>query len=162
MVVKNTDPAADFLAREQEQLGELEVDIGTLAVSPHKSPVPFMEKKIKEEPEVIKQWREEQAEMLRFKDEAEENARNSLKDQAAKELAAWYEQNAIQLEKLRATNREAMINANKTFVAELEPVEPGTEWDRVAKLCDFNPKRARCFQNAIHHIAAQTRTSSNE
>merc|ERR1712025_1117759 len=122
MVVKNTDPAADFLAREQEQLGELEVDIGTLAVSPHKSPVPFMEKKIKEEPEVIKQWREKQA---------------------AKELAAWYEQNAIQLEKLRATNREAMINANKTFVAELEPVEPGTEWDRVAKLCDFNPKSAK-------------------
>ena len=48
-----------------------------------------------------------------------------------KELSAWYEQNAIQLEKLRAANREAMITANKTFVAELEPVEPGTEWDRL-------------------------------
>ena len=58
--VKNTDPAADFLAREQQQLGELEVDIGTLAgrnkiivhvfynlvsVSPQKSPIIFMEKK---------------------------------------------------------------------------------------------------------------------
>ena len=31
--VKNNDPAADFLAREQQQLGELEVDIGTLAGS---------------------------------------------------------------------------------------------------------------------------------
>ena len=29
--VKNNDPAADFLAREQQQLGELEVDIGALA-----------------------------------------------------------------------------------------------------------------------------------
>ena len=31
--VKNNDPAAEFLAREQQQLGELEVDIGTLAGS---------------------------------------------------------------------------------------------------------------------------------
>ena len=30
-VIKAEDPAADFLAREQEQLGELEVEIGTLA-----------------------------------------------------------------------------------------------------------------------------------
>ena len=35
------------------------------------------------EPEVIKQWRERQMEMLRKKDEEEENARNRLKDQAA-------------------------------------------------------------------------------
>ena len=31
--VKTNDPAAEFLAREQQQLGELEVDIGTLAGS---------------------------------------------------------------------------------------------------------------------------------
>ena len=37
-----------------------------------------------QEPQVIKEWRERQAEVLRVKDEAEENARNSLKDQAAK------------------------------------------------------------------------------
>ena len=37
-----------------------------------------------QEPEVIKEWRERQAEMLRLKDEAEENARNNLRDQAAK------------------------------------------------------------------------------
>ena len=52
------------------------------------------------------------------------------------ELSGWYEQNAIQLEKLRAANREAMITANKTFVAELEPVEPGTEWDRLDNTLD--------------------------
>ena len=32
---------------------------------------------------MIKQWRERQMEMLRKKDEEEENARNRLKDQAA-------------------------------------------------------------------------------
>jgi hypothetical protein len=31
IMVKTEDPAADFLAREQEQLGELEVEIGTLS-----------------------------------------------------------------------------------------------------------------------------------
>jgi len=135
--VKNNDPAAEFLAREQQQLGELEVDIGALAVSPQRSPIIVMEKKIKEEPEVIKEWRERQTELLRLKDEAEENARNNLKDQAATELSGWYEQNAIQLEKLRAANREAMITANKTFVAELEPLEPGTEWDRLDNIFEY-------------------------
>ena len=31
IMAKTEDPAADFLAREQEQLGELEVEIGTLS-----------------------------------------------------------------------------------------------------------------------------------
>ena len=53
-----------------------------------------------------------------------------MKVHNSKELENWYAQNAIQLEKLRAANREAMINTDKTFVAELEPVEPGTEWER--------------------------------
>lgn len=30
--------------------------------------------------------------------------------------------------------------AEKQFVAEENELEPGTEWDRIAKLCDFNPK----------------------
>lgn len=31
-------------------------------------------------------------------------------------------------------------NAEKQFVAETDAIEPGTEWERIAKLCDFNPK----------------------
>lgn len=31
-------------------------------------------------------------------------------------------------------------NAEKQFVAEDEEIQPGTEWERIAKLCDFNPK----------------------
>lgn len=35
-------------------------------------------------------------------------------------------------------------NAEKQFVAELpDEMEPGTEWERIAKLCDFNPKSAK-------------------
>ena len=38
---------------------------------------------------MILAWREQQAELIRRKDEAEENARNLLRDQAAQELADW-------------------------------------------------------------------------
>lgn len=31
-------------------------------------------------------------------------------------------------------------NAEKQFVAEDDEIEPGTEWERIAKLCDFNQK----------------------
>lgn len=34
-------------------------------------------------------------------------------------------------------------NAEKQFVAEADEIEPGTEWERIAKLCDFNPKSSR-------------------
>lgn len=34
-------------------------------------------------------------------------------------------------------------NAEKQFVAEADEVEPGTEWERIAKLCEFNPKSSR-------------------
>merc|ERR1719195_1726658 len=138
------DPAAEFLAREQEQLGELETELAPLAVSPQKSPVVIVEKPlVREEPAVIKERRAKQTELLRKKDEEEENARNRLRDQAAQELADWYAHNSIQVEKLREANREAMENTDKTFVAQMEPILPGTEWDRVSKLCDFNPKTSK-------------------
>lgn len=34
-------------------------------------------------------------------------------------------------------------NAEKQFVAESDEIEPGTEWERIAKLCDFNPKSSK-------------------
>lgn len=34
-------------------------------------------------------------------------------------------------------------NAEKQFVAETDEIEPGTEWERIAKLCDFNPKSSK-------------------
>ena len=120
----------------------------SISVSPQKSPVVIVEKPLVrevsrerereaasqalllQEPAVIKEWREKQTELLRKKDEEEENARNRLRDQAAQELADWYAHNSIQVEKLREANREAMENTDKTFVAQMEPILPGTEWDR--------------------------------
>ena len=34
-------------------------------------------------------------------------------------------------------------NAEKQFVAETDEIEPATEWERIAKLCDFNPKSSK-------------------
>jgi len=34
-------------------------------------------------------------------------------------------------------------NAEKELTAAAEPLEPGTEWERIAKLCDFNPKGSK-------------------
>jgi hypothetical protein len=34
-------------------------------------------------------------------------------------------------------------NAEKQLVAESDEIEPGTEWERIAKLCDFNPKSSK-------------------
>jgi len=147
-LLTNEDPAAEFLAREQEELGDLETEIGPLSVSPPKAAtLPPVEKKVREEPAVIKEWREQQMEKLRKKDEEEENARNRLRDQAAQELSDWYAANTIQLEKLRTSNRAAMENMDRTFVSQIEPLQPGTEWERVSKLCDFNPKTTKTVKN---------------
>ena len=34
-------------------------------------------------------------------------------------------------------------NAEKQFVADDDEIEPGTEWERIAKHCDFNPKASK-------------------
>lgn len=34
-------------------------------------------------------------------------------------------------------------SAEKELVADTEPMTPGTEWERIAKLCDFNPKASK-------------------
>ncbi|XP_025893866.1 clathrin light chain A isoform X3 [Nothoprocta perdicaria] len=33
--------------------------------------------------------------------------------------------------------------AEEAFVSDAEDVFPGTEWERVAQLCDFNPKASK-------------------
>lgn len=42
------------------------------------------------------------------------------------------------MSKTKETNREC----EKEFVAEVNDITPGTEWERVTKLCDFSGKNA--------------------
>ncbi|XP_044017717.1 clathrin light chain isoform X4 [Aphidius gifuensis] len=143
----DVDPAAEFLAREQNELAGLEDEIPPVVMA---TPVPVVSSTVeepaipaptvtKEEPEKIKIWREEQATRLKEKDIEEEIKREEWREAAKKELEEWYKHHAETTSKTKATNR----NAEKQFVAEADEVEPGTEWERISKLCDFNPKSSR-------------------
>jgi len=94
---------------------------------------------IKEEPESIKKWKAEQVTKLKLKDEEEEKNKSELKKQALKELEDWYAHYNVQLEKTKEDNR----SAQESFVSEVNDIQPGTEWERVAKQCDFNAKTTR-------------------
>ena len=41
---------------------------------------------------------------------------------------------------MQSSNRAASESAEKEFKSTTFEIKPGTEWDRVSKLCDFNPK----------------------
>ncbi|KAL4097378.1 hypothetical protein QTP88_022167 [Uroleucon formosanum] len=119
-------------------------------VSPKKvyTSSPIIAPKIeREEPEKIKKWREEQKARLEEKDADEEKKKEELRLVAKSELEEWYKIHKEQIAKTKDVNRESAINAEKQFVAESDEIEPGTEWDRISKLCDFNPKSSRASKD---------------
>ncbi|XP_033201435.1 clathrin light chain isoform X2 [Bombus vancouverensis nearcticus] len=170
---QEVDPVAEFVAREQDQLAGLENEIPPVAMSaptmasnidvgpggdaegsfeiidaigqPSETQAPPVIETapkpppVKEEPEKIRKWREEQKTRLEEKDAEEEKKKEEWKEAARRELEEWYKHHAEAISKTKTTNR----NAEKQFVAEADEVEPGTEWERIAKLCDFNPKSSR-------------------
>ncbi|XP_025834717.1 clathrin light chain isoform X3 [Agrilus planipennis] len=142
------DPAAEFLAREQSELAGLEDEVKPAAVfvpgftavkedfNGTKAKEDLNVTRTREEPEKIKKWREEQQKRLEEKDKEEELKKEEWRAIAKKELEDWYKNHEELIAKTKAANR----NAEKLFVAEDDQMEPGTEWERIAKLCDFSPK----------------------
>lgn len=94
---------------------------------------------LKAEPPKIAQWREEHNKMLQEKDAEEEIKKQEWLEQARKELQDWERNRLEQLEKTKENNR----TAEKEFIAERDENRPGSEWERVSKLCDFNPKSSK-------------------
>jgi len=166
------DPAAEFLAQEQEDLAGLGEDLG-LSAPPVASPMTelvgepeaepvvepiengfetkdvmgemeaeeapvdrFAALSVAAEPECITKWKAEQEERLVAKDADEVKKREELRLQAQQELEDWYKLYEEQLEKTKASNRDEQ----KEFVAEINNIEAGSEWERVATHCDFNAK----------------------
>merc|ERR1712029_375282 len=147
--VSEVDPAAEFLAKEQEELGDIGEDLG-LGAAPQDFSAAADENfggnnedeegkdiyagmqnlsinKAQEEPVFITKW----------KDEEEATAMDELKEKAKKELEDWYKRYETQLEKTKSSNRE---EETKYETNELNGIEPGSEWERVAKHCDFSAK----------------------
>merc|ERR1712062_435069 len=101
------------------------------------SPAFVMPPRPKEEPEKIIMWRQEQAKLLEEKDAKETEAMAKLRDEAQQELKEWYKRYEDNLAKTKQANRDT----EQEFVAEINDISPGTEWERVTKLCDFSGKR---------------------
>jgi len=158
------DPAAEFLAREQNDLAgfddipppapvvaapaeptdQLVQDISAMTMDTPVAPMESVMERVitpvpRIEPEPIRLWREEHQRKLVEKDAAEEAAMAALREKAAQELADWYKQHDEQMGKTREANR----CAERELVADAERPVEGAEWERISKLCDFGPKSAR-------------------
>ncbi|XP_026721921.1 clathrin light chain A isoform X2 [Athene cunicularia] len=113
--------------------------------------------RLQSEPESIHKWREEQKERLEHLDMNSRKQEAEWKEKAIKELEEWYARQDEKLQKTKASNRVAdeafykqpfadvigYVAAEEAFVNDAEDIFPGTEWERVAQLCDFNPKSSK-------------------
>lgn len=90
----------------------------------------------RQEPESLRKWREEQKTRLEALDSASKAAEAEWREKAKKELEDWHVHQNEQMEKNKANNRAS----EEAFLAESDGESPGSEWERVARLCDFNPK----------------------
>merc|ERR1712045_212551 len=147
------DPAAEFLAKEQAELGDIGEDLGIApaASQPAADNDNFLTEGeaselstgmsklyvAKEEPEFMRKWKEEQKARLEKKDQEEAAAMEELKVKAKQELEDWYKRYETQIEKTKNCNRE---EETKYEGNEMNHIEPGSEWERVAKHCDFSAK----------------------
>ncbi|KAI5942124.1 Clathrin light chain A [Manis javanica] len=113
--------------------------------------------RLQSEPESIRKWREEQMERLEALDANSRKQEAEWKEKAIRELEEWYARQDEQLQKTKANNRVAdeafykqpfadvigYVAAEEAFVNDIDESSPGTEWERVARLCDFNPKSSK-------------------
>ncbi|KAA0722499.1 Clathrin light chain A [Triplophysa tibetana] len=95
--------------------------------------------RLQAEPESLRKWREEQLERLEELDANSRMQEVEWKEKAMLELEEWHTRQNEQLEKTKVNNRAA----EEAMVSELDENSPGTEWERVARLCDFNPKSSK-------------------
>ncbi|XP_061783973.1 clathrin light chain B isoform X3 [Nerophis lumbriciformis] len=167
------DPAAEFLAQQENEIAGIENDVecfeelnGDDGQEPPQQPAsnydPFAEEPAtvngdlfqesngptdnyaaiaqvdiqRQEPESLRKWREEQKERLEALDSASKAAEAELREKAKKELEDWHVHQTEQMEKNKANNR----SSEESFLSEGDSDSPGTAWERVAHLCDFNPK----------------------
>ncbi|XP_054667023.1 clathrin light chain A isoform X2 [Grus americana] len=107
--------------------------------------------RLQSEPESIRKWREEQKERLEQLDANSRKQEAEWKEKAIKELEEWYARQDEKLQKTKASNSTNINHpcysleqaAEEAFVNDAEEIFPGTEWERVAQLCDFNPKSSK-------------------
>ncbi|XP_053086978.1 clathrin light chain A isoform X2 [Pangasianodon hypophthalmus] len=109
------------------------------------------------EPESLRKWREEQHDRLEALDENSRKQEAEWKEKAKEELKEWHARQDEQLAKTKVNNRVldedfykqpfahliGYVAAEEAILSEADDSSPGTEWERVARLCDFNPKSSK-------------------
>uniref|UniRef100_A0A3B5B399 Clathrin light chain n=1 Tax=Stegastes partitus TaxID=144197 RepID=A0A3B5B399_9TELE len=113
--------------------------------------------RLQAEPESLRKWREEQRERLELLDANSRKQESEWKEKAKVELEEWHARQNEQLEKTKTNNRVldedfykqpfseliGYVAAEEAMISDLDENNPGTEWERVARLCDFNPKSSK-------------------
>uniref|UniRef100_A0A3Q2ZB63 Clathrin light chain n=1 Tax=Hippocampus comes TaxID=109280 RepID=A0A3Q2ZB63_HIPCM len=126
--------------------------------------------RLQAEPESLRKWREEQRERLEMLDDNSRKQETEWKTKAKVELEEWHARQNEQLEKTKANNRvldedfykqpfseligyvyvastnilcSHFMAAEEAMISDMDENNPGTEWERVARLCDFNPKSSK-------------------
>ncbi|XP_018425224.1 PREDICTED: clathrin light chain B isoform X5 [Nanorana parkeri] len=162
------DPAAAFLAQQESEIAGIENDEGfgavlvtsqassleqsDLVTTPmngeiHQDSSSFNDgyaaiaqaDRLTQEPESLRKWREEQKERLEELDAASKVTEQEWREKAKKDLEEWYQRQSEQIEKNKVTNRAS----DEVLASETKDDDTGTEWERVARLCDFNPKSSK-------------------
>ncbi|XP_065184401.1 clathrin light chain B-like isoform X1 [Sycon ciliatum] len=166
--LQESDPAADFLQKEQGALAELgdddlafdggasaptqdfSAELDQFGQKQEQSTESNAYSAIQEadvlatESEAVRKWREDQKQVLEEKDEQAEVERQQWLEQAKQDLQDWEARQAEQLEKAKSDNRAA----EEAFIRERDEDTPGSEWERVARFCDFNPKNSKSTKDA--------------
>ncbi|XP_074772666.1 clathrin light chain B isoform X6 [Athene noctua] len=103
--------------------------------------------RLTQEPESIRKWREEQKKRLEELDAASKVTEQEWREKAKKDLEEWNLRQNEQMEKNRANNSDnpqCLCRASEeAFLKESKEESPGSEWEKVAQLCDFNPKSSK-------------------
>ncbi|KAM8843254.1 clathrin light chain A-like isoform X2 [Synchiropus splendidus] len=159
------DPAAAFLAQQESEIAGIENDEGFSILDSGEVPSSLGESdgvingdlhgesngpsdayaaisnadRLQAEPESLRKWREEQRERLELLDDNSRKQESEWKEKAKVELEEWHARQNEQLEKTKANNRAA----EEAMISDMDENNPGTEWERVARLCDFNPKSSK-------------------
>uniref|UniRef100_A0A3Q2QMY0 Clathrin light chain n=1 Tax=Fundulus heteroclitus TaxID=8078 RepID=A0A3Q2QMY0_FUNHE len=160
------DPAAAFLAQQESEIAGIENDEGFSILDGGEVPSSLRDSndgaingefhgesngpsdayaaisnadRLQAEPESLRKWREEQKERLEVLDANSRKQESEWKEKAKLELEEWHARQNEQLEKTKSNNRAA----EEAMISDLDENNPGTEWERVARLCDFNPKSSK-------------------
>ncbi|KAI0629443.1 clathrin light chain-domain-containing protein [Trametes polyzona] len=113
----------------------------TFAPQPAYSSTPILNQQLEEdEPEVIKQWREKQAEEIKARDEASKAKRQETIGKAERAIDQFYEEYAAKKERNIRENKEH----EEEFLANLNAsLSQGTTWERICDIIELQNSQSK-------------------